>query len=281
VQELLETAQPQVAEESLAQPREQQQLEVEEPADPARHLPQQLTGDHIGARGDAADRRRDVAGRFAVPDDKDVLVASLLRVMELRGRAQPPARLGELLKARIRRDQGFAEHPVRDDEPVERLDGLRSPGVAGLERPAAVPERVRCRHLGAQAQGRFETELVDVRGEVGLNLGAAGPFRVALGHGEVGERVLRLRALGRHARVAPGTAPHTADVRGPVEHPHLVAGLGEHLRGGETGEAGSYDRDSHGWATSGGSCSSMPNSAMIFFISAMSLGPGGMSASAW
>jgi hypothetical protein len=34
-------------------------------------------------------------------------------------------------------------------------------------------------------------------------------------------------------------------------------------------------------ATSGGSWSSMPKSAMIFFISPMSFGPGGISASAW
>ena len=60
-----------------------------------------------------------------------------------------------------------------------------------------------------------------------------------------------------------------------------VAGLDQHLRGGETGDAGADDPDSHGYLTSGGSCIWMPKSAMIFFISEMSLGPGGMSARAW
>jgi hypothetical protein len=281
VQELLEAAQPQVAEQPLAHPRQQQHLEVHEAADFPRHLPEQLARDHVGARGHAADRHRDVAGGLAVPDDEDVPAARLFGIVELRARAQPPAGGGELLNARIRRNRRLAEHSVRDDEPVEALAGLRSPGVADLERPAALADGPRGRDLGAEPQGWFEAELGGVRGEVGLDLGAVRPFRVALGHGEVRERVLRLRALRRHARVAPGPAPHAADVRAPVEHPHLVAGLDQHLRGGETGDAGADDPDPHGYRTSGGSCISMPKSAMIFFISEMSLGPGGMSARAW
>jgi hypothetical protein len=99
VQELLEAAQAEVPEQRLAHPGEQQHLEVEHAADLARHLPQQLAGDHVGARGDLADRHGHVAGRLAVADDEHVLVPGLLGVVELGARAHLAAGRGELRQA--------------------------------------------------------------------------------------------------------------------------------------------------------------------------------------
>ena len=114
-----------------------------------------------------------------------------------------------------------------------------------------------------------------------LNLCAIGPLGVVLGHREVRQRVLRLGALRRQARVPAGHAPDTADVRGPVEHHHVVPGLLECLRGGQARDAGPDDPDSHGQWPPGGICNSMPNFSMISFSTEMSLGPGGSSPSAW
>ena len=75
---------------------------------------------------------------------------------------------------------------------------------------------------------------------------------------------------------ADGQAP--TDVRGAVVHPHDVARLGEHLGGGEPGDARTDDRDAHGHP---GIRSCRPKSAMISLIALMSGGPSGSSANAW
>jgi hypothetical protein len=62
VQELLHAARAQVLEQRLAHPGEQQHLEVDDAADLARHLPQQMAGDHVGARRRLADGHGHVAG---------------------------------------------------------------------------------------------------------------------------------------------------------------------------------------------------------------------------
>src|SRR4029077_1007914 len=147
--------------------------------------------------------------------------------------------------------------------------------------PAAVGRRNGRRHLGGQAQCVLEAEMGGVRREIRLYLRAGWPLGIVARHREVGEGVLRLRALRGQARVPPGAAPDAADVGCLLIDDDVVAGLHEYLRGGQPGTAGADDPDAHGQRTSGGSCSMRPKSAMICFILLMSLGPGGMSASAW
>ena len=128
VQELLEAAQPPVAEQRLAHPGQQQHLEVEHPGDLARDLPQQLPGDDVGALGDFGERHGDVAGRLAVADDEHVLAARFLDVVEVRAGQQPPARRLELRPAGVLRQRGLAEHAVRDDHAVDHRGPLRPGG---------------------------------------------------------------------------------------------------------------------------------------------------------
>ena len=275
VQELLDAARTQVLEQGLAHPGQQQHLEVEEAADTARHLPQQVPGDHVGARRHLAHRDRDVTGRFAVPDDQHPLAPGLLLVVQVGAGEHLAAGRGELGLARVARHCGLAEHPVGHHERVELLG---RPGSGDV--PPARCRGGRC-HLGAQAQRRVEPEMACVRREVGLDLRAGRPFGIVARHGEVRQGVLRLRALRGQSRVPAGAAPHATDVGCLVVDDDLVPGLAEHFRGGQPGNAGADDPDAHGQRTSGGSCSLMPKSAMICLIFPMSLGPGGMSASAW
>ena len=139
VQELLHAARAQVLEQGLAHAGEQQHLEVEEAADAARHLPQQVPGDHVGARRHLADRHRDVAGRFAVADDEHPLAPGLLLVVQFGAGEHPAAGRGELGLARIARHGGLAEHPVGHHERVDVLGRRR----AGGDRPAAAGRRAR------------------------------------------------------------------------------------------------------------------------------------------
>ena len=273
VEELLHPAQVQVAEERLAHPREQQHLEVEDARHLAGHLPQHLPGDHGGARGGRADRHGDVARRLAVADHQHVLAARVLGVVEVGARAEPPARHGELGHPGVLGHGGLAKHAVGHDQPVEPLGG-----AAEVELPAVVdrPGRV---HLGGEHD--VEGEALGVRREPPLHLLTRRPLGVVVGHREVRERVLGLRALRGEARVTAGRAPHAADVRGAVVHPHDVARLGEHLGGGEPGDARPDDRDAHRQPACGGIRSCRPKSAMISLIALMSGGPSGSSASAW
>ena len=277
VQELLDAARAQVLEQGLAHAGQQQQLEVEEAADAARHLPQQVPGDHVGARRDLADRHGDVAGRLAVADDQHALAPGLLLVVQFGAGEHPAAGRGELGLARVARHGGLAEHPVGHHERVDVL-GSRPAAVTVQPPPGAGAAEVTSVR---QAQRRVEAEMAGVRREVGLDLRAGRPLGIVARHREVRQRVLRLRALRGQSRVPAGAAPHAADVGGLVVDDDLVPGLLEHLRGGQPGDPGADDPDAHGQRTSGGSCSMMPKSAMICLILPMSLGPGGMSASAW
>ena len=277
VQERLDPAQVAVAEERLAEAGQQQVLEVEEPADPARHLPDELARDHRRRGGGAADGHGDVAGGLAVAEDDDVAVAGLLGVVQLGGRQDPPAGGGELRDAGQVGHGRLAEDAVGDDEVVDLLAARVRAG--GGEHPAGVAP-LDGRHLGLQAQQPVDAGVRGVRREVGLHLLARRPLGVVGGHREVRERVRVARALRRQPRVATGRAPDAPDVGRAVVDDDVMADLGEDLRGDEPGDPGADDPDPHDGLPAGRR-SSIPKSAMIACSTEMSFGPGGRSASAW
>ena len=151
--------------------------------------------------------------------------------------SRPPAAVNSASPGKAR-DVRLAEHAVGDDEPVERLRSSRrqvqlpaplgGPGGAHVRLESAGPARTARRRRRARPAP-----------------GPRRPLGVVGGHREVRERVLGLGALRGEAGVAAGRAPHAADVGGAVEHLDGMTGLGEHLGGGEPGDARADDGDAH------------------------------------
>jgi len=134
VQEPFEALERLPAEERFAEASQQQELEVQHLADLARHLPEQLPGEDVGAGRDCTDLGGDIAGRLAVADREHALVARLFDVGELGGRGEPPAGGGELRLARVGRAPRLAEDAVGDDQMIHLVgafDAVRALDVQG------------------------------------------------------------------------------------------------------------------------------------------------------
>ena len=168
VQELLDAAGAQVLEQGLTHPGQQQHLEVEESADPTRHLPQQVPCDHVGAGCHLADRHGHVTGRFAVAHDQHPFAARLLSsCSSVPASTPPPAAVNSASPDSAARR---ARRKSRWPPPACRARPCRRGG----DGPAAVGRRNGRRHLGGQAQCVIEAEMGGVRREIRLYLRADG-----------------------------------------------------------------------------------------------------------
>ena len=246
VQEFLESTQVPVAEQGLSQPRQQQHLEIDDVVDLARHLPEQLAGNHIRGRSRVAYGDRHIARGFSVTDDEHMLAAHLVGRVQFGCRKQLPAGGDKLFLSREGRPIRFAEDAVGDDDSVEgRGCAFGLVDAAHANAPASVGLLADVFHFGTQPDVGRESVVVRIRLEVLLYLLAARPFGERLRHPEVGKLVLGLGALGRDSGVATGCAPDAAHVIDTVEYGHVVTRLLQYFGGGEPGDAGSNDGDVH------------------------------------
>jgi hypothetical protein len=83
--------------------------------------------------------------------------------------------------------------------------------------------------------------MLGIVAEIGIDLGAARPFRIGRRHREIGEAVEIARRLRAHAGIGFRRRPDAAELGGFLDDDDLTPTRGEDFRGDKAADAGADD----------------------------------------